>query len=36
LTHAVLDYLEYDELSKDEKFVERFSKGLHQALTTME
>lgn len=36
LTHAILDTLEYNELSHDEDFVERFSKALHQALTTSE
>ena len=36
LTHAILDSLEYTELSKDETFVERFSKALHQALITSE
>lgn len=32
--HAILDMNEYDDLSNDEAFVERFSKGLHQVLTT--
>lgn len=34
LTHAILDCLEYNDLSNDEAFVERFSKALQQALTT--
>lgn len=36
LTHTILDCLEYNELSSNEDFVERFSKALHQALTTSE
>lgn len=36
LTHAILDCLEYNDLSNDEGFVERFSKALHQALRTSE
>ena len=36
LTHIILDSLEYNDLSHDEDFVERFSKALHQALTTQE
>lgn len=36
LTHAILDCLEYNDLSNDEDFVERFSKALHQALKTSE
>lgn len=34
VTHAILDCLEYTELSGDEDFVERFSKALHQVLKT--
>lgn len=34
ITHAILDCLEYTKLSHDEDFVERFSKALHQVLTT--
>lgn len=34
ITHAILDCLEYNELSHNEDFVERFSKALHQVLTT--
>jgi len=36
LVHTVLDNLEYNELSSNEVFVERFSKALHQILTTSE
>lgn len=36
IVHAILDVTEYEELSKDEKFVERFSKALHQVITTSE
>lgn len=36
LTHAILDCLEYNDLSHNEEFVERFSKALHQALKTSE
>ena len=36
LTHTILDEVHYPDLYKDEAFVERFSKALHQALTTME
>jgi hypothetical protein len=36
VTHAILDCLEYNDLSNDEDFVERFSKALHQVLTTSE
>jgi hypothetical protein len=36
LTHAILYSLEYNKLSNDETFVERFSRALHQALTTQE
>jgi hypothetical protein len=36
LTHAILYSLEYNKLSNDETFVERFSKALHQVLTTAE
>jgi len=32
VTHAILDSLEYHKLSKDEVFVERFSKALQQVL----
>lgn len=32
VTHAILDCLEYDKLSNDEQFVERFSKALHQVI----
>ncbi len=32
VTHAVLDSLEYHDLSSDEIFIERFSKALHQVL----
>jgi len=32
MTHAILDVLEYNELSSDEEFIERFSKALHQVL----
>lgn len=34
VVHAILDVNEYEELSKDEKFVERFSKALQQVLST--
>lgn len=34
ITHAILDNLEYIDLSNDEVFVERFSKALHQVLKT--
>jgi len=34
ITHAILDTLEYNDLSNDEDFVERFSKALHQVITT--
>lgn len=36
VTHAILDSLEYNDLSHDEDFVERFSKALHQVLKTSE
>lgn len=36
LIHTVLDNLEYNELSSNEVFVERFSKALHQILKTSE
>lgn len=36
ITHAILDTLEYTDLSHDEQFVERFSKALHQVLTSSE
>ena len=36
LTHAILDALEYNDLSKDEDFIERFSRALHQTLITSE
>lgn len=36
ITHAILYSLEYNKLSEDETFVERFSKALHQVLTTSE
>lgn len=36
LTHTILDCLEYNELSANEDFVERFSKALHQAIKTSE
>jgi len=36
LVHTVLDNLEYNELSSNEVFIERFSKALHQILTTSE
>jgi hypothetical protein len=36
LTHAILDNLEYNDLSNDEDFMERFSRALHQALKTAE
>ena len=32
VVHAILDSLEYNELSSDEDFVERFSKALHQVI----
>lgn len=32
--HSILDTLEYNDLSNDERFVERFSKALHQVLKT--
>ena len=34
LTHAILLTLEYHDLGRDEVLVERFSKALHQVLTT--
>jgi hypothetical protein len=34
ITHAILDCLEYNDLSHDEDFVERFSKALHQVIKT--
>lgn len=34
VTHAILDSLEYNKLSKDEVFVERFSKALQQVLNS--
>ena len=34
LVHTILDNLEYNELSSDEEFVERFSKALHQIIKT--
>jgi ssRNA-specific RNase YbeY (16S rRNA maturation enzyme) len=36
VVHGLLESLGYDELSKDEKFVEQFSRGLHQILKTSE
>ena len=36
VTHAILDSLEYNELSNNEDFVERFSKALHQVIKTSE
>lgn len=32
VTHAILDCLEYNDLSNDEDFVERFSKAMHQVI----
>lgn len=34
VTHTILNCLEYNDLSNDEDFVERFSKALHQVITT--
>jgi len=34
LVHCILDHLGYDELSRDEIFVDQFGKCLHQILTT--
>jgi hypothetical protein len=34
LVHAILDSIEYEELSRNEKFVDRFSKALHQTIIT--
>lgn len=34
MVHAILLTLEYTELGYNEQFVERFSKALHQVLTT--
>lgn len=34
LIHAILDHLSYEHLSNDEKFVDTFSKALHQTLKT--
>lgn len=36
LTHAILLTLEYHDLGRDEIFIERVSKALHQVLTTQE
>jgi hypothetical protein len=35
LTHAILDLIKEDKLSKNEKFVDLFGGALHQALSTM-
>ena len=32
LTHAILFSLEYNKLGRDEIFIERFSKALHQVI----
>lgn len=34
IVHAILDHLSYEHLSNDEKFVDTFSKALHQILKT--
>lgn len=34
VVHAILDGLSYEHLSADEKFVDTFSKALHQILKT--
>jgi hypothetical protein len=36
LIHAILDTLNYDKLSRDEKFVDTFGQALHQALKTFD
>ncbi len=36
LIHFILTRLDYIDLSKDEKFIKRFSNLLHQVLTTQE
>ncbi len=36
LVHAILDTLNYDKLSRDEKFVDTFGQALHQAITTFD
>jgi len=36
VVHAILDHLRYDDLHKDEKFVDSFAHALHQFLTTQE
>lgn len=36
MTHAILDELEYTQLSHDEVFIERFSRALYQAIKTAE
>lgn len=36
VTHFILDCMEQEKLSKDEKFVNLFSSLLYQALTTQE
>ena len=33
-THACLDILQYEKLSSDEDFVDRFSNALHQMIVT--
>lgn len=35
LLHAALDETEYTNISEDEKFIERVSRALHQAIKTM-
>lgn len=34
MIHACLDILEYEKLSSDEKFVDRFANALHQTIVT--
>ena len=34
IVHCILDHLSYEHLSNDEKFVDTFSKALHQILKT--
>lgn len=36
ITHCILTHLQYNKLNEDEKFVDTFSKALHQILTTSE
>jgi hypothetical protein len=36
LIHCMLDHLGYDELSNNERFVDRMGKCLHQILSTSE